>query len=64
MWISLFLIEQGFGFLVLVCFCRRAVFWTEQYFKRDNYLKIDNKQVLFVFIRRLSRDSVSVLNNV
>ena len=23
-------------------------FWTEQYFKRDNYLKIDNKPVLFV----------------
>ena len=24
-------------------------FWTEQYFKRDNYLKIDNKPVVFVF---------------
>ena len=24
-------------------------FWTEQYFKRENYLKIDNKPVLFVF---------------
>lgn len=30
-------------------------FWTEQYFKRDNYLKIDNKPVLFVFFQnRLS----------
>ena len=24
-------------------------FWTETYFKRDNYLKIDNKPVLFIF---------------
>ncbi|MBR3967333.1 MAG: glycoside hydrolase family 99-like domain-containing protein [Clostridia bacterium] len=24
-------------------------FWTETYFKRDNYLKIDNKPVLFVY---------------
>lgn len=24
-------------------------YWTETYFKRDNYLKIDNKPVLFVF---------------
>ena len=24
-------------------------FWTENYFKRENYLKIDNKPVLFVF---------------
>ena len=24
-------------------------FWTEQYFKRDNYLKIDNKPVVFIF---------------
>ncbi len=24
-------------------------FWTENYFKRDNYLKIDNKPVLFIF---------------
>lgn len=30
-------------------------FWTEQYFKRDNYLKIDNKPVLFIFFQeRLS----------
>ena len=30
-------------------------FWTENYFKRDNYLKIDNKPVVFVFAQsRLS----------
>jgi hypothetical protein len=27
-------------------------FWTETYFKRDNYLRIDNKPVLFVFCPR------------
>lgn len=31
-------------------------FWTENYFKRDNYLKIDNKPVLFIFFQeRLSQ---------
>lgn len=31
-------------------------FWVENYFKRDNYLKIDNKPVLFVFYQgRLSQ---------
>ncbi|MBQ8230858.1 MAG: glycoside hydrolase family 99-like domain-containing protein [Lachnospiraceae bacterium] len=30
-------------------------FWTENYFKRDNYLKIDNKPVLFIYFQnRLS----------
>ena len=33
-------------------------FWMENYFKRENYLKIDNKPVLFVFCpQRLAADS-------
>ena len=33
-------------------------FWMDNYFKRDNYLIIDNKPVLFVFCQdRLSKDS-------
>ncbi len=31
-------------------------FWTEQYFKRDNYLKIDKKPVLFVFYPQALKD--------
>ena len=32
-------------------------FWTENYFKRENYLKIDNKPVLFVFFPQRLRNS-------
>ncbi len=36
-------------------------FWTETYFKRENYLKIDNKPVLFVFFpQRLNKAFSSV----
>lgn len=34
-------------------------FWTEQYFKRDNYLKIDNKPVLFIYGKQLLDDAFS-----
>lgn len=32
-------------------------FWMENYFKRENYLVIDNKPVLFVYSNRLETDS-------
>ena len=27
-------------------------FWIENYFKRDNYLKVDNKPVLFIYFQQ------------